>query len=175
MAAMKTRLLLPLSWLALAAALLAGCAVPRAPSGPGAAPGAPPPAAASTSIASEQRRLADALEGTPVVVESTPEGRLRVEVPIEFSFDRGRVAVKPPLAAVLDRIAIGLRQQPAFEVRIAAPADAHGAGGNLLGQDRAAATRDYLVARGVPVTRFTGLTRGTDAGVEVLVSDKSAR
>jgi hypothetical protein len=60
-------------------------------------------------------------------------------------------------------------------VRIAAPADANGAGGNLLGQDRAAATRDYLVGRGVPVTRFAGLTRGADAGVEVLVSDKNAR
>ena len=174
MAAMKTRLLLPLSSLALAA-LLSGCAVPRGPSAPGAvpAPGAPP-AAASTTIASEQRRLADALEGTPVVVESTPEGRLRIEVPIEFSFDKGRVAVKPPLAAVLDRIATGLRQQPGFEVRIAAPADANGAGGNLLGQDRAAATRDYLVGRGVPVTRFTALTRGADAAVEVLVSDKGA-
>jgi outer membrane protein OmpA-like peptidoglycan-associated protein len=173
MAAMKTRLLLPLSSLALAA-LLAGCAVPRGPTAPGApVPGAPP-AAAATTIASEQRRLADALEGTPVVVESTPEGRLRIEVPIEFSFDKGRVAVKPPLAAVLDRIATGLRQQPGFEVRIAAPADAHGAGGNLLGQDRAAATRDYLVGRGVPVTRFTGLTRGADAAVEVLVSDKGA-
>jgi outer membrane protein OmpA-like peptidoglycan-associated protein len=175
MAAMKTRLLLPLSSLSLAAALLAGCAVPRGPTAPGApAPGAPG-AAAATTIASEQRRLADALEGTPVVVESTPEGRLRIEVPLEFSFDKGRVAVKPPLAAVLDRIATGLRQQPGFEVRIAAPADAHGAGGNLLGQDRAAATRDYLVGRGVPVTRFAGLTRGADAGVEVLVSDKNAR
>jgi outer membrane protein OmpA-like peptidoglycan-associated protein len=75
---------------------------------------------------------------------------------------------------VLDRIATGLRQQPAFEVRIAAPADAHGAGGNLLGQDRAAATRDYLVARGVPVARFVGLARG-DGGVEVQIADKGAR
>jgi outer membrane protein OmpA-like peptidoglycan-associated protein len=171
MAAMKTRLL-PLSSLALAA-LLVGCAVPRGPSGPGAAP-APgaPPAAASTTIASEQRRLADALEGTPVVVESTPEGRLRIEVPIQFSFDKGRVAVKPPLAAVLDRIATGLRQQPAFEVRIAAPTDAKGAGGSLLAQDRAASARDYLIARGVPAARFVGLSKAEAAVIELVVFDK---
>ena len=160
------------------AAVLAGCATPPGPAAPGAAgvPGAaPPPAAApgGPTLASEQRRLADELRGTPVVVETTPEGRLRVEVPLEFSFDRGRAAVKKPLAAVLDRIASGLRQQPAFEVRLAAPPDAKGAGGNLLAQDRAASARDYLIARGVPAARFVGLGRGGDDGIEVIVGERA--
>lgn len=160
--------------LAFAAALLAACATPPSTlPAPGGVPGgvAPPPAGLPT-LASEQRRLADELRGTPVTVEITTEGRLRVEVPLEFSFDRGRAAVKKPLAAVLDRIATGLRRQPAFEVRVAAPTDARGAGGELFARDRAASVRDYLVARGVPVTQFAGIGRGSDDGVDVLIGER---
>jgi outer membrane protein OmpA-like peptidoglycan-associated protein len=168
---------LSLSVLALALALLfAGCAGVTTPGAPGTTPGgaAPPPAALPTLV-SEQRRLADELQGTPVVVETTADGRLRVAVPLEFCFDHGRSAVKKPLAAVLDRIATGLRRQPAFDVRVAAPSDAKGAGGRLLAQDRAASTRDYLVARGVPVARFVHLASAGDAdGVEVVIGDRTA-
>ena len=120
--------------LAATLALLAGCATPPTPPGAQGAPspGAPPAAAGTPTIASEQQRLADEVRGTPVVVETTADGRLRVEVPLEFCFDRGSSAVKPPLAAVLRRIATGLRKQPAFSVRVDAPTDAHGAGGEVF-------------------------------------------
>lgn len=165
------------AFILVAAASLAGCAV--SPGGPPGAPPLPPgapPAAAAPTLASEQRRLAEAVRGTPVVVQTTTEGRLRVVVPLEFSFAPGRAAVKPPLAAVLDRIATGLKHpQAAFEVRVAAPPDARGAGGSLLAQDRAAAARDYLVARGVPLMRFVNLGRSGTDGVEVLLGERAAR
>lgn len=150
----------------LVAVLIAGCAGVPTPGRPGAeaAPAAP------TSLASEQRRLRQALQGTPVVVETTDDGRLRIEVPLEFSFDAGRGAVKKPLAAVLDRVAVGLRQA-AFEIRVAAPADAN-RNSNLLVQDRAASVRDYLVARGVAAQRLAGLGRASGEFVELLVADK---
>ena len=163
------------TWLLAATlALLAGCATPPTPPGAQGAPspGAPPAAAGTPTIASEQQRLADEVRGTPVVVETTADGRLRVEVPLEFCFDRGSSAVKPPLAAVLRRIATGLRKQPAFSVRVDAPTDAHGAGGEVFARDRAASVRDYLVARGVPPTRFAAIGRGSQPGVEVLIADR---
>ncbi|HSN33311.1 MAG TPA: OmpA family protein [Ideonella sp.] len=155
-------------------ALLAACATTPAPPGAPGAPSTAAPAGAPT-IASEQRRLADEVRGTPVVVETTPEGRLRVEVPLEFCFDHGRSAVKPPLAAVLDRVAAGLRKQSAFSVRVGAPTDARGAGGEVFARDRAASVRDYLVARGVPPTRFAAIGRADQPGVEVLIADTGAR
>jgi outer membrane protein OmpA-like peptidoglycan-associated protein len=146
----------------LAAALLAGCA-----GGIGGRPSSEPP-----TVGSEQRRLQDALRGTPVVVATTADARLRVEVPLEFCFDAGRSAVKPALAAVLDRMAPGLRQS-AFDIRVGASGDAKG-GALLLAQDRAASVRDYLVARGVPAIRFVGLGQASGALVEVLLAQRRA-
>ncbi len=145
------------------AAILAGCAT-----GPVDRPPEPQP-----TLTSEQRRLKDALRGTPVVVDTSPDGRMRVEVPREFSFDAGRGAVKPPLAAVLDRIAAGLRLAN-FDVRIAAPADPKGSPPTLV-QDRAASVRDYLVARGVKLGRIVALSKASGDFVEVLVSERAVR
>lgn len=142
---------------ALAVAALSACGSLPGSSSPdagGASQGAP-----ARTLASEQSRLRDALNGTPVTVEITEEGPLRVRVPPEFAFDAGRAVVKPPLAAVLDRVAIGLKPPSTFPVRINAPADAKGAGGTLMAQDRAASVRDYLIARGVLPTRFGPLGR----------------
>ena len=145
------------------AALLSGCAT---------GPVDRPPAEKPT-VTSEQQRLNDSLRGTPVVVDTMADGRMRVEVPLEFSFDTGRGAVKPALAAVLDRVAAGLRQGT-FDVRIAAPADAKGSPPALV-QDRAASVRDYLVARGVRLARIVSLSRASGEFVEVLVSERVAR
>ena len=81
--------------LALLLALLSACSVLQpSPSGPGAAPGA---AAPKETLAAEQRRLAELFRGTPVVFAMQADGSLRVTVPLAYSFDKGRFAVKPPL------------------------------------------------------------------------------
>lgn len=143
------------------AALVAGCA------GIGGGPGRPGgPAAASLS---QQRwQLEQDLAGTPVEVASA-EGGYRVSVPLKYSFDRQRSAVKPPLAAVLDRVARVVRSGEGVRLRVSAPPDR--AGADLLAQDRAASVRDYLVARGVPRARFAEPGPATPGGVvEVLVA-----
>ena len=87
-------------------AVLAGCG--SQPTVREAVPGQVAPAPRAT-LAAEQRRLAELFRGTPVVFAMQNDGSLRVTVPLEFSFDRGRHAVKPPLR----RGAGARRQEPA--------------------------------------------------------------
>jgi outer membrane protein OmpA-like peptidoglycan-associated protein len=150
-----------LACLALLLGLLAGCSMLPS-SAPGAATGAGP----QRSLESEQRRLATLFRGTPVVFEMQRDGSLQVTVPLEFSFAPGRAAVKPPLAAVLDRVASSQRET-ATRFRVMAPADP-ARRNTRLAQERAASTRDYLVARGIAPTRFVATE--ASAGDLVLVA-----
>ena len=144
-------------------AALAACGTkPTAPSsspaGPGAptspsTPGTPVPEPPRPTLAAEQKRLAALFEGTPVVFTMQHDGSLRVEVPLRFSFDPGSSTVKPPLAAVLDRLATSQRRGSS-RVLVVAPGDKRGKG-ITLGNDRAGSTRDYLVGHGIAATRFT--------------------
>lgn len=165
---------------ALALALaLAGCAAP----GPAPRPGEPPARAAppslgglfgsglSPALEAQRTRLKQALEGTPVRVEATDDHRLRVEVPTRHAFEPGRAAVKPALAAVLDQFAIGFKPQAATtELRIAVPADDQASA--RVVEERGLSTRDYLVGRGVPISRIAGIGRAAGAGLEILVADR---
>lgn len=125
----------------------------------------------SPALESQRTRLQGVLRGTPVVVEATGDKRLRVEVPVRHAFDPGRSAVKPALAAVLDQLAAGFKPHAAVtELRIAAPADEKAAPQLVI--DRGASARDYLVARGVPISRIVGIERAGSAGLEILVNDR---
>ena len=44
-------------------------------------------------------------DGTPVAIASEPDGSMRVDVPMTFSFDDKSNAPKPPLRAVMDKVA----------------------------------------------------------------------
>jgi outer membrane protein OmpA-like peptidoglycan-associated protein len=161
------------------AALVAGCSLfrpapPAASTGkhaPQAAPSMLPESQPKVTLLAEQRRLADLFRGTPVVFEMQPDGSLKVGVPLKYSFDDGQVAVKPPLAAVLDRVAKSQRTQKT-RLRVAAPADAKAVNPRLA-KERAESTRDYLVAHGVNVTRFAGLAPASDGNVEIIVAEAS--
>lgn len=149
-------------------ALLAGCA-----GGPISLPGMGDVTAVPEGpigIESEQRRLARYFDGTPVVFEMEGEGRMRVEVPLRYSFEPGRWAVKPPLGAVLDKLAQSQRLQ-STRFTITAPADKPS--GRRLAEDRAASTRDYLIAQGIAAIRFTSVTG--DAGADAVVIRVSER
>ena len=164
---------IPVLVAALLLALLGGCSLFRPASNANApeAAGAVPP---KVSLAAEQRRLADLFRGTPVVFSMQTDGSLRVTVPLHFSFDRGRYAVKPALGAVLDRIATSQRAE-ATRLVVAAPADPHSKG-LLLATERATSARDYMVARGVDATRFSVSALGSgDNVVVVVVADVAAQ
>ena len=145
------------------AGLLAGCGT-----GPTTRPGAAAPA--RPSLAAEQRRLAELFRGTPVVFEMQRDGSLQVTVPLHFSFAAGRAAVKPPLAAVLDRVASSQRSATS-RFRVVAPADDARAHNARLAQERAQSTRDYLVGHGIAVTRFVAAAAGPGDLVLISISD----
>lgn len=133
-------------------AVLAGCSS-LAPPGREAPPAsADDRAAAPAALVTERRWLQSWFEGTPVGITQGRDGAVNIEVPREFCFDRGKSAVKPALAAVLDKVAESLRRVSTVQVMLlAAPADPGGAG--ALALQRAREIHKHLLSRGVPATR----------------------
>lgn len=141
------------------AGLLVGCASAPPPSGrPPVSTTTPAPAAAPEpvrrdALEAERRWLQQWFDGTPVVIAQPQREALAVEVPREFCFDAGRAEVKPPLKAVLDKLAQSLRRVPQARVQlVAAPADA--GGDAALARQRATRVREHLRSRGVPADRL---------------------
>ena len=75
----------------------------------------------------------------------------------------GRAAIKPNFCAGARSVLTGLRGNPNAEVRIIGHTDSTGtdAINNPLSVERAASTRDYLVARGVNAAAFRIEGRGS--------------
>ena len=122
--------------------------------------------AAASTLAVERQWLASWFKGTPVVVAQRPDGAVVVDVPREFCFDPGHDAVKPALAAVLDKVAQSLRRTPIAELHlIAAPNDASGSA--TLGVQRATRVYDYLRAHGVPAARRAKPSAASGAAVQL--------
>lgn len=154
----------PAGWagVALASALgLAGCAgTPRGgdvdvrPEVVAPPPSAPRPAPA-VSLEREQRALAQALRGTPVVVVLDDDGALWIEVPAAQGFEPGQAALRPTLASVLDHVAASLQRVPTARAQVRAPSDA--GAGIVLADRRAVQVRVHLVRRGIAPTRITGV------------------
>ena len=82
-----------------------------------------------------------------------------------FDFDRS--SVKPDGKATLDKQAAWLAKFPQNNVQIAGNCDERGTEeyNIALGQRRASAARDYLVAKGVAATRITTISYGKDRPV----------
>lgn len=125
-------------------ALLGACASPSTRSLSSAQ--APKP-----TLAQERQRLADLFDGTPVVLAIDRDGSLRAEVPLRFCFEPARAVVKPPLAALLDRLA-GSRATQGGTWSVAAPGDP-ASKGTTLAAERADSVRDYLVGHGADALR----------------------
>lgn len=158
-------------------AVLAGCSSlsqpPTAPppgSPPASAPGPAPQQRAGLveALAIEQRWLQSWFRGTPVVISRPADDLLSVEVPREFCFDAGRSAVKPALAAVLDKVAESLRRRPAAHlVLVAAPPDRDG--GETLAMQRAERVHRYLRDRGVRTSSMNRPTATSTAAVQLRI------
>jgi outer membrane protein OmpA-like peptidoglycan-associated protein len=152
--------------LTLAAALaLEGCASVTPPLA------APATADQKTSVvgalAVERQWLGSWFEKTPVVIGQRSDGAVTIDVPRDFCFEPGRSAVKPALAAVLDKVAESMRRVPqASLASLAAPDDAAGA---KLALQRSAEIRDYLRARGLPAARLAKPSATTAAAVQLRI------
>lgn len=153
---------------------LAACSSPPTspPSSPAPAPTAPAAPPRPTGLAVERQWLQSWFEGTPVRIVQRSESSFSVEVPREFCFDPGRSDIKPPLAAVLDKLAQSLQRKPAARVSLlAAPGDA--AGASPLAQQRADQLRKYLVSRGVQSQQLGPPTASSVAAVQLRIGVES--
>jgi len=133
--------------------LLAGCGVaPKQPPAPASTatpaepprPGQPPP----NVLAAEVNWMKQLFEGTPVAIVAEDDGAMRVDVPLSFAFDDKSTTPKPPLRAVMDKVAQSLARQASAKVQVATPGPVA----------RGAAMRSYLVGRGVVSLRVVVLT-----------------
>jgi len=151
-----------------------GAQVPQSPAQARQSPPNAATRAASTkaNLAIEKLRLAELFRGTPVLFALQPDGSLRAEVPLHFSFDTGKTVVKPPLAAVLDRIATGQLNEMT-QVVVSAPNDPATKDATLVG-GRSASVRDYLVARGLAATRIIVSASAGTGVVRIVVTDMPA-
>lgn len=146
-------------------AVLAACAS-QSPRSSGGASSRPP------TLAQERQRLAELFDGTPVVLVIDRDGSLRAEVPLRFCFEPGRAVVKPPLAALLDRLAASPATRGGSWL-VATPGDPTSKDAALATQ-RAQSVRDHLVGRGATASKVAvgslGWSGGPSTVVRVVVS-----
>lgn len=117
----------------------------------------------SQRMEQQKQQMEQATRGTGIEVAKTADNRLKVNIPSDAGFDTGRADIRPALAPVLDSFASGVRQNPNARVTIIGHTDSTGtdAINNPLSVNRAASTRDYVVARGVPMAAITIDGRGS--------------
>jgi outer membrane protein OmpA-like peptidoglycan-associated protein len=143
----------------------------------GACASGPPPGPATLqqrteaveALATERQWLESWFKGTPVRIAGRADGSaIDIEVPREFCFDTGGTAVKPALAAVLDKLAESLRRTPFARVPlIAAPADVVAV--PALALQRAQQVRDTLHSRGIAEARLGSPTVSVAAALHLHV------
>lgn len=117
----------------------------------------------SQHMEKQKAEMEQATQGTGVSVSQTADNQLKLDIPSDVSFDTNRYAIKSNLRPILDRFATTLNQNPVTMVTIIGHTDSSGtdAINNPLSVNRAAATRDYLVARGVASNRISIDGRGS--------------
>lgn len=117
----------------------------------------------SNRMQEQKKQMEAATAGTGIGVSQTSDNRLKLDVPADAGFASGRATLSPTLVNVLGQFATTLQQNPATHVGIIGHTDNTGSDAinNPLSFDRANATRDYLVARGVAATRITTDGRGS--------------
>ncbi len=117
----------------------------------------------SQRMQEQKATMEQATQGTGVNVVQTADNQLKLEIPSDISFDPGRYDIKPNLRPILDRFATTLNQNPVTRITIVGHTDSTGsdAVNNPLSVNRAAATRDYLVSRGVATSRISIDGRGS--------------
>lgn len=117
----------------------------------------------SKHMEEQKATMERATQGSGVSVSQTADNQLKLDIPSDVSFDTGRYDIKPNLRPILDRFATTLNQNPVTTVTIIGHTDSSGseAINNPLSLDRAASTRDYLVARRVAANRIVINGRGS--------------
>lgn len=121
----------------------------------------------SQHMQEQKAAMEQATAGSGVQVTQTADNQLKLDIPSDISFDSGRYDIKPNLRPILDRFAGTLNQNPVTTVKIVGHTDNTGSDAinQPLSVNRAGATRDYLVNRGVAVNRISIDGRGSHEAV----------
>jgi outer membrane protein OmpA-like peptidoglycan-associated protein len=116
----------------------------------------------STRMEEQRRQMEESTRGTGVEVTRTPDNQLKLYIPSDVSFPVGRADIQPNFRPILDNFAQGMVRNPQARVTIVGHTDSTGtdAINNPLSVNRAASVRDYMVARGVPVSSVSIDGRG---------------
>lgn len=117
----------------------------------------------SSRMEQQKRTMQQATEGTGVQVTQTADDRLKLQIPTDISFDTNRYNIKPNFRPILDKFAETLVENPYSKVTIIGYTDNTGSDAinNPLSVNRAAHTRDYLIAHGVASNRISIDGRGS--------------
>ena len=117
----------------------------------------------SKKMQEQKAAMEQATQGTGIGVSQTADNRLKLDIPADAGFAVGRSTISPTLGGVLNQFAGTLQQNTVTHVTIIGHTDNTGSDAinNPLSFDRANATRDYLVGRGVSAARFTTDGRGS--------------
>ncbi|MFZ2652627.1 MAG: hypothetical protein WA210_21205 [Burkholderiaceae bacterium] len=123
----------------------------------------------SASLAAAARKLRGELPGSTVRLAQSTDQRLWVSLAADAVFAAGRSALKPGATPWLDTIAATLRELPGADVQIFGEPDALSRDDNTsraLALDRAASTRDWMVARGLGAWRVAVAGRRPPSGLQ---------
>lgn len=117
----------------------------------------------SSRMEQQKRAMQQAAQGTGVQVTQTADNRLKVDIPTDISFDTNRSDIKSNFRPILDKFSATLAENPYSKVSIIGHTDSTGsdAVNDPLSVNRAAHTRDYLVAHGVASNRISIDGRGS--------------
>ena len=162
------------AWLAALCTLVAGCATPPPAPAPVAPPPAPAPAPApppvsvidgfawSPQMVVISQTAEDVARGTPMQVARTTDNRVLVRVTGDAAFEPGRAALNEHFRRFLDGLTASLAGRPDVTVLILGHTDSVGSEtlNQRISEERANATKDYLIARGVAFERITAQGRG---------------
>src|SRR5580692_4315315 len=189
---MKTRLMTQLTTVALATALLAGCATQQGTNtavgtgvgaaggaalgallggGSGAAIGAGVGAAGGALVGYNwqgiKNKLNGGTKGTGTQITEQQDGSLKVNIPSSISFDTNSYLIKPSFAPVLDQVAQTLSEHPELNAEVDGHTDSTGSAetNQALSQNRAQSVVNYLVGRGVAQNRLSAFGRGSSMPV----------
>lgn len=117
----------------------------------------------SSRMEQQKRQMEQATQGTGVAVSQTADNRLKLDIPSDISFETNRSEITPDFRPILDKFATTLHENSSTRVNIVGHTDSTGSDAinDPLSLNRAAQTRDYLVARGVSRNRFIIEGRGS--------------
>lgn len=109
-----------------------------------------------------RNKLSGATKGTGTQISEQPDGSLKLNIPSEVTFDTNSYAVKPSFAPVLDQVAQTLNQSPEVVAAVVGHTDSKGqpAYNQTLSVNRAQSVANYLAQHGVNPQRLAAEGRG---------------